>query len=124
MERNRDISIGEFQSIKWIEFDNNSQDFFEIDEYLNPTWDFWTLLETECVSECCGIDAFNFWGEQINLVAVNFNKVQLITKLNTLLYKIQVDNHQLIISSKLNNLFEKSVFERLVIHIIKTLETE
>ncbi len=124
MERNRDISIGEFQSIKWIDVDNNSNDLFEIDEYLSPTWDFWKLLETECVSGCCGIDAFNFWKEQINLASANFDKTELIKMFNTLLYEIQVDNHQLITSSQLNNLFEKSVFEKLIIHIIKTLESE
>ncbi len=33
--------------------------------------EFWKYLEVECVAECCGIDAFSFWVEDINRAAMN-----------------------------------------------------
>ena len=62
------ISIGKDKWIKWVDFNRyvydqcipiNYDQCFEIDYLLEPTFDFWNKLETECVAGCCGINAYN-----------------------------------------------------------------
>lgn len=121
MEITKDISIGENRWIKWVDFDSNDNDLLEIDEFLNSTWKFWKLLETQCVSECCGIDAFSFWFEDLKSASKDFNISNLLIELNVLKSQIESKNHNVLISEKLNTLVEKSVFVKLVSYIIESL---
>lgn len=38
---------------------------FELDPLLQETMPLWDALETECVVDCCGFDAFCFWPEAV-----------------------------------------------------------
>ena len=122
MQITKDISIGEDKWIKWIEIEPNEKDLLEIDIYLIPSWEFWKKLETECVIQCCGIDSFSFWFDDIKSVSNNFNISNLIIDINELKKQIENKNKRILISEKLNNLFEIKVFIELLNHIIKTLE--
>ena len=117
----KDINIGENKWIKWVDFDPKEKELFDIDNLLNETWEFWKLLETECVVECCGIDAFSFWKEDIQKSLTDFDKLKLIRQIELLKKEIQ-DNHcSIIISSKFNNLFDKSVFVQLLDHVLRCI---
>lgn len=126
MKVTNDISIGKDKWIKWIEFDSQKSKILNIDELLEPTWDFWKLLETECIAACCGIDAFSFWVEDIQKATILFDKSELLAKLFLLKGEITSQckyNPKIILSSlKLNNLFDKSIFIQLIDHIINTIE--
>lgn len=120
------ISIGKDKWIKWIEFDSQKSKILNIDELLEPTWDFWELLETECAAACCGINAFSFWIEDIQKTAILFDKSELLAKLVLLKEEIASQckyNPRIILYSlKLNYLFDKSVFIQLIDHIINTID--
>ena len=119
----KNISIEENKFIEWIEFDNNDENIFYFDKLLNPTWEFWKKLETECVIECCGIDALAFWQEDIQTASQNFDITDLISEFSNLKNEIENQDKQIVSSSKLNNLFHKKVFIQLLKHILETLKT-
>ena len=117
----KDICIGKDKWIKWVEFNPTEKELFDIDSLLDETWNFWKLLETECVVECCGIDAFYFGAEDIQKALTDFDNLNLVKQMRLLKREIQGNHCSIIISSKFNNLFDKSVFTQLLEHILKTL---
>lgn len=118
---NKDINIGQNEWIEWIDPDLTIKPF-NIDILLEPTWEFWKSMETECVAECCGIDAFYFGEHNIQKALVHFNKLELKTQIEYLKEEILKGHYSVIISSKLNNLFEKSVFIQLLDHILQNIK--
>lgn len=88
---------------------------------MEPTKPFWNLLQTECVSACCGIDAFNLWGENIQKISIqvdiNFYKKEFKLLISNI-YQIESTN---LASSFLNNLFDKKLFIKILDHIIAHL---
>ena len=121
MQETKDISIGQDKWIKWIELDPNNKDEFEIDPSLESTKPFWKNLETECVAECCGIDAFSFWPENIQKASKDFDTIGLKAQLVKLRDAVIQSNSKVVVSERLNNLFDKKVFVELVDHIIRHL---
>lgn len=77
MQITKDISIGKDEWIKWIEFDAISIEPLEVDEILEPIKPFLKGLETECMAECCRIDAYSFWDEEIVQSSTELNKNEL-----------------------------------------------
>ncbi|MDI9342736.1 MAG: DUF6331 family protein [Sediminibacterium sp.] len=120
MAQCNDIRIDENRWLKWIELDT-SQASHNIDTLLEPTLPFWTLLETECVSECCGIDAFNFWPDTIKQAKAKLNDVTLIPKIETLKNELLTVTNNIIDSSFLNNLFDKAFFILLLDYLLQQL---
>ena len=124
MDPTKDISIANNQWIKWIEFDPTDDNaILEIDNLLKPTFNFWDGLETQCVAECCGIDAFAFWEEDILRSSKNFDQTQLVTDLRNVKTELAVSSKTIVSSSKLNNLLNKGVFIKIIDHILTTIET-
>jgi hypothetical protein len=125
METTKDISIGKDKWIGWIDFDStNDNDLFEIDDLLRPTFNFWDKLETQCVAGCCGIDAYSFWEEDIKRAVDKVDKTDLIKNLLTAKAEIESRSERIVISGKLNNLIDKSVFIQLLDHIVTTIQLE
>jgi hypothetical protein len=121
MDITDDISIGENKSIKWIEIAPDAKDT-NFDEQLSKTKPFWKYLETQCLSGCCGIDAFTFWPEDIRIAKEKCNDPQLIEKLTELKLDIQHIETDVISSIFLNNLFHKNVFIQLMDHILDNIK--
>lgn len=125
MEKTKDISIGKDKWITWIDFDSvNDNDLFEIDDLLKPTFDFWDKLETQCVAECCGLDAYAFWEDDIKLAVGQMDKVDLVKKLLNAKIEIESRSEPIVTSGKLNNLIDKSVFIQLLDHIVTVIQSE
>ena len=124
MDRSKDISIGEDEWIEWKDFDEKSVQPLEIDDLLRPTFGFWKRLETECVAECCGIDAFTFWPEDIEQAAKNTCKVTLTEDLIKIKLTLITLSDSVISSDFLNQLIAKEVFLELVDHIIKNINKQ
>jgi hypothetical protein len=124
MESTKDISIGENNWIKWVDFDPmDDNSILEIDNLLKPTFDFWDGLETQCLAECCGIDAFAFWEEDIMRSSKELDHTQLVVDLRNVKAELIKSSKTIVLSSKLNNLLDKAVFVKLVDHILTTIET-
>jgi hypothetical protein len=118
------ISTGKFKRINWVQIDPVSNDIFPVDEFMAPTLEFWDRLETECVSECCGIDAFGFWPEEIEKAVSDLNKKELIDNLQAMKNAVLSCHSPIIRARKLNHLFDRSVFIQLLDHIIGCLVKE
>lgn len=121
MENDNDISVGKDQWIKWIELDHE-EPTTNIDSNLELTESFWKLLETECVSACCGIDAFALWRKDIRNAKKQLNDPRITYQFEQLKTNILSIETQTVSSSYLNNLFDKGVFTQLLDHIINNLK--
>lgn len=121
----KDIRIGKNKWIKWVDFDSTrDHSLFDIDPLLKPTFGFWNQLETQCVAECCGIEAYTFEEDDIRLAAEKIDKAELIPNLVDVKAKIEGITEHTLISEKLNQLIHKSVFIQLLNHIITTIPSE
>jgi hypothetical protein len=121
MDPKNDISIGKDNRIKWIELDTNENSEFDVDDFFEMTEPFWENLETLCVAECCGIHAFDLWPESIKSASKNLNSMELKNKLLKLRSDVVKANKKIIVSKRLNNLFDARVFINLVDHIVSNL---
>lgn len=125
METTKDISIGKDKWISWIDFDfTRNDDLFEIDDLLKLTFDFWDRLETQCMAECCGIDAYAFWEDDIKLAVDKMDKADIVKKLHIAKTEIKNRSETILTSTKLNNLIHKSVFIQLLDHITTIIALE
>jgi Family of unknown function (DUF6331) len=88
---------------------------------------FLQSLETECVVDCCGIDAFGLWPEQI-AKAVGTLSQREREELATSLLSVQGEIEQLpsdtVVSTRLNQYFRKPVFLELLAHIRDVFEKD
>lgn len=119
MKRNN-INIGKDYWIIWI--DANPKDALNIDPLLKSTWWFWQQLETQCVAECCSINAFSFWAEDIKKVTKDVDEKKFLTDISKLKKEIELSNFHSVISKKFNDTLEKSVFIRILTHIEHSLK--
>ena len=120
MKITKDINIGPYKWIKWIDF-NQNEVTYEIDAELMDTEPFWKYLETECVRECCGIDAYSFLPQDIEKAKKKINNPNIKNEFIDLREKMNLVDEQVICSSYLNNLLDISVFITLLDHIIDNL---
>lgn len=121
MNHKNDISIGKEKWIKWIDLPEKYESF-NIDYLLEPIDELWAKLETECVSACCGIDAFGLWPENIAKVVEAMDKTELIHKLKNIKKELAFKNEAVVISERLNNLFDKTVFLQIIDYLIEQIE--
>lgn len=123
MQITKDISIGKEEWIKWIEFDAISIEPLEVDDILEPIKPFLKGLETECMSECCGIDAYSFWYEEIVQSAAELNKNELKSHLNIIINELYSSNKEVISSAILNQLINREVFIQLLEHLKEKIKS-
>ncbi len=120
-ENKSDIHIGETERIHWVEFDTSSNDLIDIDYIVAKHDDFWTFLQIFCVPDCCGLDAFRFYPDDIKNAVNHADKELLKSDLSTLKNDLLKSDKDIVISSRLNNLIDKTVFIKLLDHIIKNI---
>ncbi len=120
-ENKSDIHIGETDRIHWVEFDTSGNNHFDVDYIIAKHDDFWTFLQIFCVPDCCGLDAFRFYPEDIMNAANHVDKATLKEDLAKLKLDLRNSDKHIVISSRLNNLVDKAVFIKLLEHIIKNV---
>jgi Family of unknown function (DUF6331) len=108
----------------WIEPDTSDDNLLEVDELLTPSFDFFDKLEIQCMSECCGIGAFSFKPGDIEKASKNLDKFELIEVFERTIEKLNDAAEKTVISSRLNNLFNKSTFIQLLEHTLVILREE
>lgn len=108
----------------WNEPDVSDKNLFEVDVLLNSSFGFFEKLEIHCVAECCGIDAFSFDAPDIIVASKGADKRKLIEDLEDAVVKLNHCSEKTIVSSRLNNLFDKSTFLHLLAHTITVLKAE
>ena len=113
-----DISIGKDQWIIFGDLENGQHDAVKIDPLMVDLLPMWKALETQCVSECCGIDAYGLWSEDVLRSKKVLNPKELIKMLITLAGEIQSLEKNILVSSTLNNYFTKSTFLKILDHLL------
>lgn len=116
-----EIFINENQSIKWINFNSEKIQPRNIDSLLDGTHDFWKGLETECVAECCGIQAFSFFKIDIKNALENLDKEEIHSNLIIAKNELLKIKEEVVVSGLLNQLIHKKIFLELLNHIIACL---
>lgn len=117
------IPIGEDHYIDWIDFDPIASPVFRVDDLNEPLGTFWGRLEIDCMALCCGVDAFNFMPDTILQRTTELDWSRVTTELKSLREQVQQLAEPIVVSGRLNQLFEKSVYLRLLDHLIDTLTT-
>ena len=117
------ILIGNNLFIEELPVDYSGK-LLDLDPYMAPLNAFFDKLEVECVSECCGIEAFSFMPEDIQKALVGLSAETVITQLKTMQTAIEEQYWCKIVSCTiLNNNFDRKVFLQLLDHIIKIIST-
>jgi len=117
-----DISIGQDRWITFVDVDVNGSAPTKIDHLIEPMEEFWRALETECLAECCGIDAFNLWPEAIRRAAGEVTDPELPNKIGALRAFVAGSVEESFVSSRLNNLFRRGVLLELLDHIVDNVK--
>jgi hypothetical protein len=118
-EHEYDISIGKDQWIIFGDLGDDQANAFEIDVLMTSLLSMWKALETECVSACCGIDAFDLWQDDVLSNTTEFDHVKLIRELSKLKTEVAELENEVLVSSTLNNYFSKTTFLQILDHLLK-----
>jgi hypothetical protein len=111
-----DISIGNNKWIKFIKLEDH-HNAIELDDILKPIEPFLTSLETHCVAECCGIDAYALWPEDIASAAKQSEIPQLSGSIDAVRQRIAQTDGNSFVSHRMNNYFERQTLLQLIDHI-------
>jgi hypothetical protein len=117
-----DVSIGPDEWIRYVDISGRQSSHERIDAFILPMESFWAALETDCVAECCGIGAFDFWPQNIWEAVRKCNDPDLKTKLRALRRHLDNLSVDCVVSTVLNQWFDRTVFIKLLDHIIATVE--
>jgi hypothetical protein len=111
-----DIGLGPNQWLKWV--DTTDTQTLNIDNFVDYTQPLWQLLETECVAGCCGLDAFDFWADQVAQLPLSSNeRADLKQRLARVISELKQASHQSLLSYRLNSGIDKGVFVQLLEHL-------
>ncbi|UTW63092.1 hypothetical protein KFE98_02750 [bacterium SCSIO 12741] len=122
MNHAEDISIGQGKWIHWIGFDAQAVKPMDLDPILEPTLELWENLEVDCLSACCGLNAFSFWEDDILHAQSQTGNPNLKHNLDETIRKIELMEVEVLVSSRLNQLIHKQVFLQLLEHLFMTLK--
>ncbi|MDN3640777.1 DUF6331 family protein [Simiduia curdlanivorans] len=115
----QDISIGKDQWIIFEDLQNDQENAVEIDTLMEGLLPMWSALETQCVSACCGIDAYDLWEEDILKNTAEFSRGELVERLANLKNEITGLGNNVLVSTSLNNYFTKGTFLQVIEHLLK-----
>lgn len=133
----QDIPIGNSSFIDWVILDGRYDSAVPIDNLIPDADWFWSALEGHCVSDCCGIDAFDLTTEGIRWAAgddvappapLSWRPDEqgdldaLAQQLDETIAKVRDLNVGVVSSTTVfNQLFDSSVFTELMRHIAEVL---
>lgn len=115
------ISVGEDRWILMDEAIPGPGGAERLDLLLQPVMPLLDLLETHCVAECCGIDAYALWPDDIKGAVVKLNvdnRTQLLKCLDCLIDDVQKSQADVFVSMRLNQFFKKDALVELLRHLL------
>jgi hypothetical protein len=116
-----DIPIGEDEWIRFIELNGDQARAENLDCLIAPINPFLQFLELECVPACCGIDAYRFMPPDIREAASRCEIDDLESRLRTLRDEACSLDSKCVVSSTMNQYFERHMFIQLVDHLLATV---
>lgn len=115
--RHNDISIGDDQWITFIAVDGRQPRAVSIDYSLQSLEPFLAAMETHCVADCCGINAFSLWPKDILRARKTIDHETLASQLILLRRFIEESDSDIFVSKRLNSHFDREVLLQLVDHL-------
>jgi hypothetical protein len=116
-----DVLIGDDEWIHFVDVAGRTEKATNLDAFIEPMESFWRALEMNCVSECCGINAHSFLPQDIWNAVRGCRDAALktrLTKLQQHLHGLSGDCEYSII---LNQHFDRTMFSKLLDHVIATV---
>lgn len=121
MEEHRgEVSIGKDEWLPFFELEGRYESAVEIDLLLRETLEVWAALETQCVAGCCGIEAFEFWPEDIAKAAGILDVPAAIEQMERLRLAAERTPAEVLLSRRLNCYFDKRQFLMLLEHLLRS----
>ena len=106
----RDIRIGKGAWILNACVAPELEDVLNVDSHFQGLDEFFAALEIHCLSECCGIHAFDFDGEAVRNAAMDFDHEMLLVRLSALETSLHDSSEGIIESSRLNHYLTRRAF--------------
>lgn len=111
------IVLGEGRWIEFIDLDGRYDSAVDIDHLLSETEPLWRSLETFCVADCCGFDAFDFTLEAIQSASRFLDPLEQCCRINRLQAAVSGLGAGIVVSRRLNNYADIRVFNALLDHL-------
>ncbi|MNK61316.1 hypothetical protein D3C87_804720 [compost metagenome] len=112
-----DIQIGDDAWIEFISLDGRYEQAIDIDPLLGELWPLICLLETHCVADCCGMDAYDFTREAVNTALLELNRAQLHAACAQAHSAVAAAASDVLLSNTMNHYADKRVFLQLLEHL-------
>ena len=119
-----DVSIGKGRWLRWISFpdDEARSRALDVDPWLADLAGLWDALETRCVHECCGIDAFNLWPDSVRNAVPAPQRPGVLRRLSAFRDRIaSLPASAFIVSQRLNQLLHRDLVLGIVDHLVDSL---
>jgi hypothetical protein len=125
--------VGPEREIVLLNFDYDTDSIIEINERLgpfssdatykysnvrDPLREFWDKTETACVVGCCGLNAFNFWPEQIVDVVKDSDIETLVKQLERVKEQVLASDAQIVRYNRFNESFARVSFLEMMDYLI------
>lgn len=111
------ILLGEGKWIEHVDLTGRYESAVNIDLLVHGLESMWAALETECVAECCGLDAFDFSPESIKEAASKLDLRDTCVKLDSLQAQLSLLGADVLVSKRLNNYCDRIEFNALLDHL-------
>nr|WP_314605962.1 DUF6331 family protein [uncultured Janthinobacterium sp.] len=116
-DRQDDIQIGDDAWIEWISLDGRYEQAIDIDPLLGELWPLICLLETHCVADCCGMDAYDFTREAVNTALLELDRAELHAACAQAHSAVAAAASDVLLSNTMNHYADKRVFLQLLEHL-------
>jgi hypothetical protein len=120
-DHKNDIWIGGERWITYIDIQGRTNQAVNIDSLLTDTAMLWDSLETFCMADCCGLDAFDFSPEHLQTVTATNVSVSA-RRVDNLIASIHALPQDILSSHRLNMYIHKQPFLELLQHLRDFLE--
>ncbi|MCR5890288.1 DUF6331 family protein [Hymenobacter sp. J193] len=133
MPKQDSLRIGTSESINLMDFDPLSDAMLELGRpeateagalALTSLDIFWNQLEVDCVAQCCGVYAFDWWPNNILKAAQGLNKQEVVEELRQMEKAVYQSDKPIVCHHRLNQLFARASFLQLQKHLLSILTGE
>jgi hypothetical protein len=120
-----DVSIGKARWLRWIDYPSDlpNSALQDVDSWLADLAGLWDALETNCVHECCGINAFNLWPDAVRSAVPASRRPEVLGQLSAFRARIaSLPAGAVTVSGRLNQLLHRDLMLGIVDHLVDSLD--
>ena len=113
------IDLGDGQRIELPPIDIKPGKVLDMDALAPDIAPLWDALETLCVAECCGIDAFDFSAEQLAAARRQLDAGAIQLQLLHLQTMLLLAHQPVVVISRINQYLERYAALQLIAHLLR-----